>query len=725
MTELSKQSEDWLKASKLHFENVDTELLTKACQYAEFFNDEVTPPFADSVLTEGLNMANELLELNCDNQTLAAAITYPAIYYNQPTKESIEKHLSKKVYKILSSAKRMEAIQDIHTPAGTALSLKKVDNLRKMLLAIVDDVRIVLIKLAERLTIMKYLRKEDTAQRRQIAEQTIHLYAPLANRLGIGQLKWQLEDFSFQYLHPDKYEEISKALKMHRVDREGYVKDMIEKLTTLFKNGGIKNMEVSGRAKHIYSIYRKMQKKDIEFQQLFDTNAFRVLAPSVEDCYTALSLVHAEWPHISEEFDDYIAKPKPNGYQSIHTAVTGPKKINVEIQIRTYQMHDDAELGVAAHWKYKEGGDKTSNYEEKITRLREVMDWQQEVGSHDADAETVYSKIFEDGIYVFTPNGDIFDLPPAATPLDFAYYIHTEVGNRCKGAKVNEKLVPLTQALKTGDRVEILTAKEGKPSRDWLSPTQGYVTTNQARIKIRHWFKKENYNIDFEEGEKIWEKACRREGINKSAINKVYERFNFKKSNDLIAAIGAGDVGVPTVLHALQEKEPTQKTEKPVVIIKKAQPEKTKITSDLSIEGVDNLLTQIAKCCKPIPGDPILGYITKGRGISIHHQSCRNIQQAVTYRPQRIIEVNWGGKKEQAYPVDLIIDADDRSGLVRDITSVIANENVPLFGLNSRADKIKSRAYINLTIEINSLDLLKKVLTQLRQINGVMTVERR
>ena len=727
MTDLSKQSKDWLKNAELRFENLDTDALTQACHFTERLNDKINPPFSESVLTEGLNMANELLELNCDTHTLAAAITYPAIYYNQPSKESIRKQLGENIYKILSSAQRMEAIHDMHSLSGDTLAHKKVDNLRKMLLAIVDDVRIVLIKLAERLTIMKYLRHDDTAQRQQIADQTMRLYAPLANRLGIGQFKWQLEDLAFRYLKPQQYAEISKAVKMRRTDRERYIKNTIERLTTLFKEGGIKRVGISGRAKHIYSIYRKMKKKDIAFKELYDASAFRILVPNLEDCYTVLSIVHAEWPHIAEEFDDYIAKPKPNGYQSIHTAVVGPHKVNLEIQIRTYQMHEAAELGAAAHWKYKEGGGATqSSYEEKINRLREVMDWQQEIGSHDPNAENTYSRIFEDRIYVFTPNGDVFDLSPNATPLDFAYHVHSEIGHRCKGAKVNNVLVPLTHTLKTGDRVEILTAKEGKPSRDWLNLTLGYLKTNQAQSKVRHWFKKESYERNLEEGERIWEKACRRKDIKKSDINRVFEHFNFKKADDLLAAIGSGDIGIATALHHLQPKEPTQTAATDAAItIKKTPTEMQPTIPDLTIGGVGNLLTQIAKCCKPIPGDLILGYITKGRGISIHHQKCHNIQQAVTYRPERIIDVDWGNQKPQAYPVDLIVEADDRSGLVRDITGTLANENIPLLGLNSRTDKIKSRAYINLTIEIKNLEALQQTSTQIRQVPSVISVRRR
>jgi len=631
-----------------------------------------------------------------------------------------------------------------------------------------------LVKLAERITIITYLQHHDHEQKEKFANQTITLYAPLANRLGMGQLKWQLEDLAFRILHPEQYEEISKALKMRRTDRESYVKKIIEKLTTLFKAGGVKDPVISGRAKHIYSIYQKMQNKNLTFKELYDTSAFRILVPSVEDCYTALSLVHAEWIHIPEEFDDYIAKPKPNGYQSIHTVVTALKNINIEIQIRTQEMHEKAELGVASHWKYKEGGEAEEQYEEKINRLRKLMDWHQEIADQDAQSENqnisqnisqsktqnknqnkdqkknqskskknsenekesqsqtdnVYSKIFEDRIYVFTPKGEVFDLPLNATPLDFAYYIHTEVGHRCKGAKINDVLVPLTHGLKTGDRIDILTAKEAKPSRDWINPSLGYLTTSQAQSKVRAWFKKENYKEDLEAGESRWEKACRREGVKRNEIINVLERFNFKKVDDLKAAIGSGNITAATVLNALRKKEEKSENQdshdktnhKPSH--RKTTPQTPSRLKNLMIGGVDNLLTQIAKCCKPIPGDNILGYITKGHGISIHHEKCLNIQKAITHRPERIIDVNWGEKTPHAYPVDVAIIAEYRSGLVRDITGLLANENLPLLGLNSRVDKTKNSTYITLTIEINSLELFQKVLLQLRQVASVITAKR-
>jgi len=429
MNTLSNTSQEWIRQAKSQLEKIDIDLLTRACIFSESAEEKVEAHFGNTVLEQGLSIASELLELNCDNETLAAAIAYPAVYYGQLNKEAIEKQLGSNVHKLLTSAQRIESVQ--RTLENT--SQKQPDNLRKMMLAIVDDVRIVFIKMAECLAILKYLRKNQIQERKKIAQQTIDLYAPLANRLGIGQLKWQLEDLAFQYLNEKQYLAIKAAVKMRRSDREQYIDRLIDQLTQLFKQESIANVSISGRAKHIYSIHKKMQKKQLNFEQLYDTIAFRILVTELEDCYKALSIVHTKWPHIKQEFDDYIANPKSNGYQSIHTAVVGPHKINIEIQIRTYQMHEDAELGVAAHWKYKEGG-KQDGYEEKINRLRKMMSWQQDETTQEGNP---YSKVFEDQVYVFTPNGDVFDLDAGATPLDFAYHLHTEVGHRCRGAKIN------------------------------------------------------------------------------------------------------------------------------------------------------------------------------------------------------------------------------------------------------------------------------------------------
>lgn len=703
---------------------LDADLLRKACEFAHSYIEKKATPYAENCFTQGLMMAEELLLLNCDSQTIAAAIIYPAIYYNQIHIDVINKKLNKSIGKLLMGAEKMEALQYLSSQnTHSALQAQHTDNTRKMLLAMVDDIRVVLIKLAEHLAILKYVKNCEKVQQQNIAKQTINIYAPLANRLGIGQLKWQLEDLSFRYLNPQEYMNISKSLKMRRVEREQFIHDMIEQLTQTLRAEKINKMEITGRAKHIYSIHKKMQRKGLDISELYDTSALRILVPNIKDCYTALSATHATWKHIAKEFDDYIAKPKPNGYQSIHTAIVGPHNINVEIQIRTYSMHEESELGVAAHWKYKEGNADSSSYEDKIKLLREVMDWQKEV-SHESEQQ--FKQIFQDRIYVFTPQGHVFDLAAGATPLDFAYHIHTDIGHRCKGAKVNNQLVTLTHTLKTGDQVNILTSKEPHPSRDWLDINQGYLKTSHARAKVRHWFRKESHQENLRMGWDIWEKTSRREHIHKADLEKVYARFNFKNSDDLIAAIGSGNLGIATVIHQIKQQNTTKETadNEAIHIQKPSHKQHTTKDSALSIQGVDNLLTQLARCCKPIPGDPIIGYITKGKGISIHHQDCRNIQQAIAYRANRIIEVNWGTKAPQAYPVDLIMHAEDRPGLVRDISNVIANENITLLGLNTRVNKIKNEAYINLTIEIKSLDPLQKILGQLRQINGITQAKR-
>ena len=440
---------------------------------------------------------------------------------------------------------------------------------------------------------------------------------------------------------------------------------MINKLKQLFKNSSYgEDVSISGRAKHIYSIYRKMLKKHVDFGEIYDTIAFRIIVPSIKDCYTILGIVHATWPHVANEFDDYIAKPKPNGYRSIHTVVIGPQNITVEIQIRTQDMHEEAELGVAAHWKYKEGG-TNSNYENKISWLRDVMDWQKELTTDKPGGENLYAKIFQDRVYVFTPQGDIFDLPAKATPLDFAYYIHSDLGNKCRGVKVNGNLVQLTYVLKTGDQVQILTAKNGQPSRDWLNPHLGYLTTALARNRVRHWFRKQNYQENLSIGEDIWDKTARRENISKAKLNKIAPELNYKNSDDLLAALGAGDVTITHILHHLKTEESLEisPTEENISEIFPINPPKFS-RSHIHIAGVGNLLTQLARCCKPIPGDSILGYITKGKGITIHQQRCPNIQHAQLLYPKRIVEAQWGSEKLQSYPVGIIIEANDRGGLI-------------------------------------------------------------
>lgn len=720
----SHEISQWLESVAKQHPDADLSLLKTACGFAETLGEDAISPYTTSTLDQGLKMAALLLDLNCDMPTLAAAVAYPAVYYAHPNREHVRQTLTPPVSKLIQGAIRMEAIHDMHR-SSDALNSQQLDNLRKMLLAIVDDVRVVLIKLAERLITLQYLKKCSVDQQRYIAQQALDFYAPLANRLGIGQLKWQLEDLSFRFLHNEDYFSISKELNMRRTEREAFINEMSNELTHMLNEAGVLDYSLSGRAKHIYSIYKKAKRKHVPVSEIYDASALRVLVNTISDCYTTLSLVHDRWKHIDKEFDDYIANPKENGYQSIHTAIIADNNRNVEIQIRTYEMHAAAELGVAAHWKYKEDDDSAQDsYEAKIERLRELMNWQKEV-TDDSNAE-LYSSLFSDRVYAFTPRGDVFNLVKGSTPLDFAYHIHSSIGHRTKGAKINDKMVPLTTPLNTGDRVEILTSKQENPSRDWMNPQLGYLTTNTALQKVRHWFKKQNYEKDLAVGLDIWDKAVRHENITKSMLAKVTKRFNVKKADDILVAIGSGNLGVQTVIQQIKALSKTHETDSTDDITFKPSPKKTQPSnSPLVIEGVGNLLSHLAKCCKPIPGDDIIGFITHGRGISIHNTQCKNIQHEILTRPQRIIDVAWGAHNENTvYSVDLTITADDRSGLVRDISSLIANEKIGFLGLHSHVNKATNEAIIQITIELTTSISIDHIRSQLLSIAGIIKVTR-
>lgn len=720
-TPLNITAQTWLNKALLQHPKLDESLARKACQYAETLSEQCVSPYTESTLAQGLQMADLLLALNCDNATLAAAIVYPSLYYAQPNSEKAKQALDPTVIKLAQGAERMEAIHNIHKHPQD-LNAQQSDQLRKMLLSIVDDVRIVLIKLAERLTTLRNLKYANTAQQHHIAKQCLTFYAALANRLGIGQLKWQLEDLSFRYLNPEAYFQISKALNMRRIERETFINTMLQDLQTLISESTVNDFSLSGRAKHIYSIYKKAERKQLPITEIYDASALRVLVPSVDDCYTILGLVHGQWPHIQKEFDDYIAHPKPNGYQSIHTAVVAGRGHNVEIQIRSYAMHEAAELGVAAHWKYKEGAGGQNTYEEKIARLRELMDWQKEI-TDTAETES-YESIFSDRVYVFTPQGDVFDLPAGSTPLDFAYHIHSAIGHRCKGARVNEKMVPLTYALQTGERVEIITSKTEHPSRDWLNPQLGYLKTPTAKQKVRHWLKRQNYDTDLAQGQLLFDKAVKNTPFKKGDLAKLTKTLNVKKVEDVLVAIGSGHLGVASVLQQLQAQE--GRTEKADIPLKIPQTKAhTPPSSPLTISGVGNLLTQPAGCCKPIPGDQIVGYITKGRGVTIHQTHCPNIQHEILTKPERIIEVDWqSAKATQQFPVDISLTAENQQGLVRDISSAITQADFNIVGLSTRLDRRENRGMIHITVELPNSAALHTLLTQLRQIPGVLDVHR-
>jgi GTP pyrophosphokinase len=617
--------------------------------------------------------------------------------------------------------RRMDAIKSLHTSANSKKKNDEaqIDNVRRMLLAMVEDVRAVVLKLAERICTLQKVKHEDEETRVLVARECANIYAPLANRLGIGQLKWELEDHSFRYLHPNTYKKIATLLDERRSDRQQYIEDFVGELQDVLDSQNIK-AKVYGRPKHIYSIWKKMQKKHLDFEQLYDIRAVRIIADRLQDCYAALGVVHASWKHIPNEFDDYIATPKANGYQSIHTVTFGKEGKTVEIQIRTAQMHEDAELGVAAHWRYKEGTTSSrSGYEERINWLRRILLWQEEVADSGDLVEELRSQVFDDRVYVFTPKGDVVDLPFGSTPLDFAYYIHSNVGHRCNGAKISGRIVPFTYELQTGDQVEILTGKRSNPSRDWMHPGLGYVYSSRARAKIQTYFKKQDKSKNQQAGKELLDRELGKLNIESKEASDATSRFNMQTLDDLYAAIGGGDVRIMQVVHFLQQKHAPV----PELKVRSRKPQSAKFKKDsIVVEGVGNLLNQIAGCCQPLPGELILGYITQGRGVSVHRQDCEQLNNLLEQHPERQIDVNWASNLQAAFQTKLHVLCDDRAGILRDITTIIANERVSLLAVNSISDTKLHRAKIELSLEVKDLSSLSKAMSRLQLIKGVTEV---
>lgn len=724
-TDDSIDPEIWFKHVADNRPAQQVQALRQAYEFAEVSGHEIPTLTGISCTQFGLAMADILDNLKMDVESMIAAMIYPTYVHAELLEEDISEHLGSKIAKLVAGIKQMDAIRALYDEAHQQHhSQTQIDNIRKMLLAMAQDVRVVLIKLAERTILMRSSNLLSDVQKQKIAKETQDLYAPLANRLGIAQIKWELEDFAFRFLQPDTYKKIAKAVALKRMEREQYIKTVMETIRNYITAEGITNFEVTGRAKHIYSIYRKMQRKNVDFSQIYDASAVRVLVPTIEDCYTVLGIVHSVWQPIPEEFDDYINNPKPNGYQSLHTAVIGPGNCNVEIQIRTNKMHQESELGVAAHWIYKEGGGtKRSAYDQKIAWLRQIIDWQKEVTQVEPDGLQENPQI-EDRVYVFTPTGEIIDLPLGATPLDFAYNIHTEIGHRCRGAKVNGNIVPLTYQLQMGDRIEILTAKEANPSRDWMNPNLGYLKSSRAKAKIHHWFKIKNHDKNLLLGKEMLDRELKKLHIIHYDLTATMERFNHTSEDEFFAALGAGGLRVGQILTVIEN----QLREKTAVVPEipahvSSHPKKRLSSSAINIHGIGNLLYNIATCCKPIPGDPIIGFITHGRGVSIHRQDCSNMLLANHEQKQRLIEVNWG-EKVGTYPVDIFVHAYDRHGLVRDITTLLANEKINILALTTSTNKKESTANIVFTVETLDLSGLSRIMDRINQLPNIIKVER-
>ncbi len=712
----------------------DRELVQRAYLVAEEAHREQKRHSGEPYINHCIAVAGILSELKVPPEVVAAGLLHDTVEDTNVTLADIRRDFGDTIKILVDGVTKLTHLPRVsrgdqhaehnngngheETPTEPALLGRNEDivseTLRKTFLAMGDDVRVILIKLADRLHNMRTLGYMPEHKRGRIAQETLDIFAPLANRLGIWQIKWELEDLAFRYVNPEKYREIAQLLTEKRPDREAQLEAIKTNLVKLLEKNNIK-AEVSGRPKHIYSIYKKMQKKGKPFDMVRDVRAVRLIVPDMPSCYAALGVIHTTWRPIPGEFDDYIAAPKDNFYQSLHTAVIYDDKRPLEVQIRTNDMHLNAEYGIAAHWRYKEGtkhADK--NYEQRINSLRSMMEWRSDVKDAAEFVESMQSDVFKDRVYIFTPRGDIIDLPAGSTPIDFAYHVHTDIGHCCRGARVNGKLVPLYQELKTGDQVEILTAKRGAPSRDWLNPNLGLVRTQRARSKIKLWFKKQEDEQNLAQGRDTLEKELQRLGLNELNFEKMARDLDYKAPDEMFIALGNGDLSVSKVIKQFSQQEEASD-------IFDVNPTTAPPTSTNAIEvvGLKGMLTTMARCCNPMPGDQVVGFITRGRGATIHRQDCPNILQ--TKDRERLLQVGWG-HVERTYPVPIKIKAYDRQGLVSDISNLLADENINIADVKVNVNR--SIADLRLVIEVRDLTQLSRVLTRIENLPNVMEAHR-
>ena len=668
-----------------------------------------------------VEVARILSEMNLDTAVIAAGLLHDVVEDTPVPIEEIETKFGKEVAVLVAGVTKMERVSlDTGRAAKGKPRDREAEYLRKTLLAMNDDVRVILIKLSDRLHNMRTLGYLPRDRQQRMARETMEIFAPLANRLGIWQVKWELEDLSFRYLEPERYKMIAKLIDERRADRDYYVAKTIERLKKALSDDGIQ-AEVSGRSKHIYSIWRKMERRSISFDQVFDVRAVRIIVPDTTTCYQVLGIVHQIWRPIPGEFDDYIAAPKDNFYQSLHTAVYLEDSKTLEIQIRSTDMHYNAEYGVAAHWRYKESaGQHDEPFERRIQYLRELMEVGRGVDDANEFLDAMRSDVFQDRVYVFTPRGDIVDLPAGSTPIDFAYHIHTDIGDRCRGAKVNGKLVSLDYTLQVGDHIEILTAKRGGPSRDWLNPSLGYVKTKRALAKIRQWFRRQDREKMIAMGRDALDHELKRLGLEKMSHDQIAELFDLDKTEELLAQIGFGDIHPQQIATKLLELE--RKGEPDVQPTLDSLPTITRrAPKGLLIQGTGGLLTNLGGCCNPVQGDDIVGYITRGRGVTVHRSDCRNVLNLDN--SERLIAVEWGRTNDEWYLVPVVINAYDREGLMRDIGAAVADEHI-----NMRDVHIRTHNHIatfSVTMEVEGAAQLSRVLSKIERLPNVIEARRR
>jgi GTP pyrophosphokinase len=715
----------------------DRELIQRAYRVAEEAHREQKRHSGEPYINHCLAVASILADLRVPPEVVAAGLLHDTVEDTPITLNDIRRDFGQTIAILVDGVTKLTNLprvsrgdqhaeksngnngsEPVDTEADSLTLGRKQDlvseTLRKTFLAMGEDVRVVLIKLADRLHNMRTLGFMPEHKRKRIAKETLDIFAPLANRLGIWQIKWELEDLGFRYLNPEKYKEIAEQIQERRPDREVQIEAIKENLLKLLESHKIK-AEISGRPKHIYSIYKKMTQKGKPFDLVRDVRAVRLIVPDVPSCYAALGVIHTHWRPIPGEFDDYIAAPKDNFYQSLHTAVIYEDKRPLEVQIRTAEMHQNAEYGIAAHWRYKEGAHRDKSYEQRINWLRNMMEWRTDVNDAQEFVEGMKSDVFQDRVYVFTPRGDIIDLSAGSTPIDFAYHVHTDIGHRCRGARVNGKLVPLYQELKTGDQVEILTAKRGGPSRDWLNPNLGLVKTQRARSKIRAWFKKQEDEQNLAQGRAALERELQRLGITSINFEKMARELGYKIQDEMFIALGNGDLSVNKVIKELSEIEETADI---LEVTVPAQETKTS-TDTVEVVGLKGLLSTMARCCNPMPGDQIVGYITRGRGATIHRQDCPNILRIKD--KERLLQVDWG-KIERTFPVHITVKAYDRQGLMGDISTLLQGENVNIADVSVNYNR--TVADIRLVIEIRDLAQLSRVLTRIENLPNVLEAQR-
>ena len=718
----------WLRQLQEINPNFDLGRLRDACDLAEKAEERAVVtntawPSGRSSFRTGLEMADILSELRMDEEGIVAAIIYRAVRENQITLNHVRKQFGKPVADLVEGVMRMAAISNVRRSDAPVFGEQKdqLEQAKMLLIALVDDVRVALIKLAERTCAIRTIAKDQPAKRARLAREVMDIYAPLAHRLGIGQLKWELEDFAFRYLEPLAYKRIATLLDDTRSGRQEYLDRVIATLNHQLKVINVK-AELDGRVKHIYSIWRKMHRKGIEFSEVYDVSAVRILVPADNDCYQVLGVVHNLWRNLPHEFDDYIASPKENGYRSLHTAVIGPENKVLEVQIRTFEMHEKSELGVCSHWQYKSTGDTDEPvaYRERIEWLRQILDWREELGEVAGISKELLDEISLDRIYVFTPEGHVVDLPPRSTPVDFAYRVHTDVGHKCRGAKINSKIVPLNTSLKSGDQIEIIVGNDVEPRREWLHAHLGYVSTSRARAKIQSWFGLRTKRKNTEEGKQLLNSELYRLGVDDLDLDSLAVKLQYKKSNEMYAAIGAGEVNVIHVVEAAVQLVEVGLKEKQLSLL--LSEDEAGDGNELLIEGLGGMAYTLAPCCHPVVGNSIVGLTNEKGGVDVHCQECLQALESVAHG--RLIRLDWRGEVALTLPVSIEIQAYDRRGLLHDISGVVMGEETNVTAMNMYKNMPNNHVTISMTIEVTTIYSLLRTIEQIELLTNVISARR-